>query len=47
MAEKKSKAQYVNNKDFLAAFIVYREDVAKAKEENKPRPMALKTAYNT
>ena len=38
MAEKKSKAQYVNNKDFLAALIVYREDVAKAKEEDKPRP---------
>ena len=31
---RRAKQQYVNNKDFLAAMITYREDVNKAKEKN-------------
>tara|TARA_R100000479_G_scaffold168729_1_gene109924 strand:- start:154 stop:696 length:543 start_codon:yes stop_codon:yes gene_type:complete len=36
---RRAKQQYVNNKDFLAAMITYREDVNKAKEKNKDRPI--------
>ena len=36
---RRAKQQYVNNKDFLAAMITYREDVSKAKEKNKDRPI--------
>jgi hypothetical protein len=40
MAEtkKKAKVQYVNNKDFLAALIVYHAAVKEAEENNQPRP---------
>jgi DNA-directed RNA polymerase specialized sigma subunit len=34
----KAKNQYVNNKDFLAALIEYRKQVAEANENNSPRP---------
>jgi len=36
MARKKN--EYVNNKDFLAALIVYRDQVRAAEVEGKPRP---------
>lgn len=32
------KKQYVNNSDFLAALIAYKESCIKAKKENKPEP---------
>lgn len=35
---KKRKNQYVNNKDFLAALIEYRDLVAEANEKGEPRP---------
>jgi len=40
MAEtkKKVKNQYVNNKDFLAALITYRDQVAEATKQGDPRP---------
>ena len=34
----KAKNQYVNNKDFLAALVEYRKQVAEANENNSPRP---------
>jgi len=34
----KAKNQYVNNKDFLAALVEYRRQVAEAEENNSPRP---------
>lgn len=37
MARRK-KNEYVNNKDFLAALIKYREEVRAAEESNQPRP---------
>ena len=37
MARRK-KNEYVNNKDFLAALVKYRDDVRAAEEEGKPRP---------
>ena len=36
---RRAKQQYVNNKDFLAAMITYREDVRKAEEKKKERPI--------
>lgn len=38
MAKPKSKNQYVNNKDFLAAMIEYQADVKKAIENGEQRP---------
>ena len=38
MAKKKSKNQYVNNKDFLAAMVDYRAAVKQAKEKGDQRP---------
>ena len=35
---KKRKNQYVNNKDFLAALVTYRDLVSEAKEKGEPRP---------
>ena len=35
---KRKKNEYVNNKDFLAALVVYRDDVRAAEAEGKPRP---------
>ena len=34
----KKKEHYVNNKEFLAAIIDYRQDVAIAKSKDKPKP---------
>jgi|TARA_B100000085_G_scaffold45265_1_gene38461 hypothetical protein len=34
----KKKEHYVNNKEFLAALIDYRQDVAIAKEKGEPKP---------
>ena len=34
----KKKEHYVNNKEFLAALISYRQDVAIAKEKGEPKP---------
>ena len=36
---RRAKQQYVNNKDFLAAMITYREQVNEAKEKNNDRPI--------
>lgn len=36
--KKKAKQEYVNNKDFLAALISYKELVEKSKEEDTARP---------
>ena len=36
---RRAKQQYVNNKDFLAAMITYREEVRKAEEKKKDRPI--------
>ena len=38
MAKKKSKNQYVNNKDFLAAMVDYRAAVKAAEQEGNQRP---------
>lgn len=38
MARTKSKEYYVNNKDFLAAIIAYKEEVELAKKKDLPRP---------
>ena len=35
---KRKRNEYVNNKDFLAAIVVYRKDIAQAIEEGKARP---------
>jgi hypothetical protein len=36
--KKRVKNQYVNNKDFLAALITYRDAVREASEKDEPRP---------
>jgi len=36
---RRAKQQYVNNKDFLAAMITYRQQVNEAKEKNNDRPI--------
>lgn len=36
---RRAKQQYVNNKDFLAAMITYRDDVRTALEKKKERPI--------
>ena len=36
---RRAKQQYVNNKDFLAAMITYRDDVKTALEKKKERPI--------
>ena len=38
MARTKSKEYYVNNKDFLAAIIAYKDEVELAKKKDLPRP---------
>lgn len=38
MARTKSKEYYVNNKDFLAAIVAYKEEVELAKKKDLPRP---------
>ena len=38
MAKRKQTEYYVNNKEFLAAIIEYRDKVIKAKDNDKPRP---------
>ena len=38
MTKRKRSEHYVNNKEFLAALIEYRKEIASAKEEGKPRP---------
>ena len=38
MAKRKRSEHYVNNKEFLAALIKYREDVEIAKIQGKPKP---------
>ena len=45
MARRKAKSEhYVNNKEFLAALIKYREDVEIAKLRDKPKPCLLYTS---
>jgi len=39
MARRKRSEHYVNNKEFLAALIKYREDVEIAKLQDKPKPV--------
>jgi len=39
MAKRKRSQHYVNNKEFLAALIKYREDVEIAKLRDKPKPV--------
>ena len=39
MARRKRSEHYVNNKEFLAALIKYREDVEIAKLKDKPKPV--------
>ena len=39
MAKRKRSEHYVNNKEFLAALIKYREDVEIAKIRDKPKPV--------
>ena len=39
MARRKRSEHYVNNKEFLAALIKYREDVEIAKHRDKPKPV--------
>ena len=39
MARRKRSEHYVNNKEFLAALIKYREDVDIAKIRDKPKPV--------
>ena len=39
MAKRKRSEHYVNNKEFLAALIKYREDVEIAKLRDKPKPV--------
>jgi len=36
---KKAKQHYVNNKEFLAAMIEFKQNVAEAEEKGKPRPL--------
>jgi hypothetical protein len=38
MAKRKRSEHYVNNKDFLAALIKYREDIEIAQLQDKPKP---------
>lgn len=38
MTRRKRSEHYVNNKEFLAALIKYREDIEIAKIQNKPKP---------
>ena len=38
LAEKKKKPHYVNNKEFLAAMIEWKEEVAAAEAAGEPRP---------
>ena len=38
MAKRKRSEHYVNNKEFLAALIKYREDIAIAEIQGKPKP---------
>ena len=39
MTKRKRSDHYVNNKDFLAALIKYREDVEIASLQDKPKPV--------
>ena len=39
MAKRKRSEHYVNNKEFLAALIRYREDIEIAKIQDKPKPV--------
>ena len=39
MAKRKRSEHYVNNKEFLAALIKYREDREIAQLQDKPRPV--------
>jgi len=39
MAKRKRSEHYVNNKEFLAALIKYREDIEIAKIQDKPKPV--------
>ena len=39
MPKRKRSEHYVNNKEFLAALIRYREDVEIAQIQNKPKPV--------
>ena len=39
MPKRKRSEHYVNNKEFLAALIKYREDVEIAQIQNKPKPV--------
>ena len=38
MAKRKRSEHYVNNKEFLAALIKYREDIAIAELKGNPKP---------
>ena len=38
MAKRKRSEHYVNNKEFLAALIKYREDIEIAQIQDKPKP---------
>ena len=38
MAKRKRSEHYVNNKEFLAALIKYREDIAIAEAKGNPKP---------
>ena len=38
MSRRKRSIHYVNNKEFLAALILYKKDVAEAEELGKPKP---------
>ena len=39
MANKKKNPHYVNNKDFLAAMVEYRDAVMEAEDQDEPRPV--------
>ena len=39
MTKRKRSEHYVNNKEFLAALIKYREDVEIAKLRDRPKPV--------
>ena len=38
VTKRKRSIHYVNNKEFLAALILYKKDVAEAEELGKPKP---------
>ena len=47
MPKRKRSEHYVNNKEFLAALIKYREDVEIAQIQNKPKPVIPRSVSYT